>query len=470
MSQHPTSLIIFGATGDLAAKKVIPSLFYLFEQEKLPAHFNIIGVSRRDMSQDAFRELMGSVIAKSHRTGLDQRALDRFLDLFTFSQVSFDEQAGYDNLASVLETKDNANGKTNRLLYLALPPKSLSSIFMHPGFHAIVKQGEVGGLLPRVVIEKPFGTDAKSAEELEQSLAHCFSEEQIYRVDHYLAKDLLQSMVDFRFDNNLLEHEWNNDSIASIHMRLFETLGIENRVEFYDHTGALRDVGQNHMLEMLALITMDKPESFDAKAVRAKRLEILRALKTPDEKGSDGATFRAQHTGYSSIRGIDPDSNTETYFALKTELDLPRWKGVPIYLEAGKRMHEARKEIVISFLAPYKNTVIFRLEPQEEIVIEFMTKKPGILETGVEKRAFTFMLHETPTHNQHIAEYAKMMCDAIAGDSKLFVSADEVRATWKFIDAIRALWAKNFPPLASYAPDTDEATVSANAMMQKIKV
>ncbi|MES2014727.1 MAG: glucose-6-phosphate dehydrogenase [Patescibacteria group bacterium] len=463
----PTSLIIFGATGDLAAKKVIPALFYLFEKEKLPHNFSIIGVSRRDMGQGEFKELVAGIITKYARERLDQRALDRFLDLFTFSQVGFEEEQGYQNLSNTLEAIDHSHGKTNRLLYLALPPKLLSSIFAHPGFHSIVKQGVSGGLLPRVIVEKPFGVDAASAEALETSLANCFTEEQIYRVDHYLAKDILQSMMDFRFDNNLLEHEWNKDSVDSIRVRLFETLGVENRGGFYDHTGALRDVGQNHMLEMLALITMEKPLSFEAKDLRVKRLEILRALKAPTEQTASETTFRAQHKGYQSIPGIDPDSDTETFFSIRTELDLPRWKGVPVYLEAGKRMHEARKEVIVSFKAPYKNTVIFRLEPQEEIVIEFMTKKPGILETGVEKRAFTFKLHETPSGTQAIAEYAKMMLDATNGDSKLFVSADEVRATWKFVDAVRAGWEKNLPPLASYAPDTDEAAVAANAIILK---
>ncbi|MES2135370.1 MAG: glucose-6-phosphate dehydrogenase [Patescibacteria group bacterium] len=463
----PTSLIIFGATGDLATKKVIPALFYLFEKEKLPAHFNIIGVSRRAMSETAFRESMEEVILKNARVQVDQRALDKFLDLFTFSQVKFDEENGYQELADALDTKDHSQGKTNRLLYLALPPKTLPSIFTHPGFQALVKQGAVGGMLPRVIVEKPFGVDASSAEVLEKSLATCFTEEQIYRVDHYLAKDLLQSVIDFRFDNNLLEHEWNNQSIASIRVRLFETLGVENRGWFYDHTGALRDVGQNHMLEMLALITMEKPESFEDEHLRLKRLEILRALKTPTDDTATQTTFRAQHAGYQSIEGVEPDSTTETFFSIQTELDLPRWQGVPIYLEAGKRMHESRKEVIISFKAPYKNNVIFRLDPQEEIVIEFLTKKPGILESGIEKRAFTFKLHETPSTTQNIAEYAKMMLDAVSGDQKLFVSADEVRATWKFTDAIRALWEKNLVPLASYAPDTDEAVVQANAIILK---
>ncbi|TAK59040.1 glucose-6-phosphate dehydrogenase (NADP(+)) [Patescibacteria group bacterium] len=463
----PTTFIVFGATGDLAAKKVIPALFYLFEKGKLPAGFNIVGVSRKAMEQSEFRERMGSIIRKYSRGNVDQRALDRFVDLFTFSAVQFDEESGYQELASALDTKDRSQGKTNRLLYLALPPKTLPSIFTHSGFQNIVRQGVVGGLLSRVIVEKPFGVDAESAEVLEKSLTTCFTEEQIYRVDHYLAKDILQSVTDFRFDNNLLEHEWNSDSIESIRVRLWETLGVESRGEFYDHTGAFRDVGQSHMLEMLALITMEKPDSYGAKDLRLKRLEILRALKTPASDTATRSTFRAQHTGYRSIAGIDPESTTETYFSLRTEIDTPRWKGVPMYLEAGKRMHEARKEIVISFKAPYKNKVVFRLEPEEEIVIDFITKKPGVLESGIEKRAFTFKLYETPSRTQYIAEYAKMILDAIDGDQKLFVSADEVRATWKFTDAVRALWKNNLVPLASYAPDTDEAVVQANAIILK---
>ena len=461
----PTTLIIFGATGDLMAKKIAPALFYLFEHEKLPQNFTVVGTSRRDMARDDFREMISGIVLKHKEDAIDQRTLDKFLDLFTFSKVEFEEEGGYRALAETLEKRDHAKGKTNRLFYLAVPPKVFTILFAQKAFTDLIKESSTGGHLSRVIIEKPFGTDGASAAILEKSLEQCFAEEQIYRVDHYLAKDILQSIIDFRFNNNLFEHNWNATAIESIHLRLWETLGVEGRGAFYDHTGALRDVGQNHLLEMLALVTMDKPQ--DAGAIPAKRTEILEKLLMPSESEMASRTFRAQHEGYVGIPEVAPNSKTETYFAVRTEIDSPRWRGVPIFMEAGKRMHEQRKEIVVTLRPPYKNTIVFRLEPLEEVVIDFMTKKPGILETGIEKRSFHFKLHEMENHTQYVAEYGKMILDAVAGDQALFLGSDEVAATWAFTDAILSAWKKDITPLVSYAPDTDEATLAAHAALLK---
>ncbi len=461
MQSSPTSLIIFGATGDLMAKRIVPALFYLFENEKLPLNFNVVGVSRRDINDNDFREVVAGIVLKHSRGTVDHRRLDRFLDIFTYSPVTFEEEAGYQKLNEVLKMRERASGKTNRLLYLAVPPKLFPVILERKGFRDIVQSGSTGGLSARVIVEKPFGTDGISAEAMEKDLATCFSEDQIYRVDHYLTKDILQNIAEFRFGNKLFEHNWNKDTIESIRIRLWETMGVENRGNFYDHIGAFRDVGQNHMLEILALLTMEEPETASADEIREKRLEILSALQAPTENEMTKETFRAQHEGYKTIPGVDPGSQTETYFAVRAKLNTPRWSGVPIIMEAGKRMHEARKEIIVTFHSPYQNTVIFRMEPREEVVIEFLSKKPGILESGTEKREFHFKLHETETHTQYVAEYGKMILDAIEGDPKLFVSADEVRATWAFTDPIIAAWEKNLVPLMTYAPDTDEAATAS---------
>lgn len=457
----PTSLIIFGATGDVMSKKLVPALFYLFDQGRLPVNFSVIGVARRPLTNASFREFVETTVQKYGHETADSRAVDKFLDIFTYEHIQFDNENDYHRLAETLNQRDRIRGKTNRLLYLAVPPSLFPVIYEKEGFREIVKSGSVGGFITRVIIEKPFGTDLESANVLEGGLAACFSQKQIYRVDHYLAKDILQSIMDFRFRNNLLEHNWNAEGIESIRIRLFETLGVENRGSFYDTTGAFRDVAQNHMLEMLALVTMDAPSDFSADSIRSKRTEILQKIYTPKETGVAETTFRAQHDGYRDIEGVNENSQTETFFSVSLWIDTPRWRGVPIILEAGKRMPEQRKEIIVTFRKPHENSIVFRLEPQEEVVIRFLTKKRGIFETGVETRKFRFSLNESETRTQYIAGYAKMILDAIAGDQKLFLGADEVRATWAFTDAILSAWEKNLVPLERYTPSTDEAIIAA---------
>lgn len=467
METPPTTLVIFGATGDLTTRKIIPALFYLFERGRLANNFSVIGASRRPMSENDFREFVATVITRGARETVDQRNLDRFLDLFTYSQVQFEDERGYQELTETTNTKDRAQGKSNRLLYLAVPPAVFPTILNHEGFRAFVEKSAVGGRMARVIVEKPFGVDGESAEVLEEMLAKCFTEEQIYRVDHYLTKDILQTISDFRFENNLLEHVWNNTAIESIHIRLWETIGVESRGNFYDQLGAFRDVGQNHILEMLALTTMEAPKTLGAEDIQKARTELLNNLRAPKEDKMFEHTFRAQHEGYRSITGVAEDSMTETYFHIRAEIDTQRWQGVPIFIEAGKRMHEARKEIIVTFKAPYENRVIFRMEPREEMLIEFVSKKTGILETGLEKRAFKFKLHEIEARSQYIAEYGKMILDAVEGQQGLFIGREEIKATWRFTDQIMKAWENNHVPLASYVPGTDETTIIANAIIQK---
>jgi glucose-6-phosphate 1-dehydrogenase len=275
-------------------------------------------------------------------------------------------------------------------------------------------------------------------------------------VDHYLAKDMLQNILHFRFKNNLFEKIWNAENVASIAIRTWETLGVEHRGGFYDPLGALRDVGQNHLFEMLALVTMERPKDGDPNDVRAKRADAIKALRVYSEKEAARHTFRAQYEGYRNIKGVRPDSDTETYYRVVAFLDLPRWKGVPVTMEAGKRLHEWRTEVVVS-LKDTANKFVFRTRPKEEILIYFESKKPGILEGGSEERALSFSLHENEKQQQYVAEYARMILDAIAGDRTLFVGTDEVSAAWRFIDPIIAAWKKNLVPLVFYKPDTNEA-------------
>jgi 6-phosphogluconate dehydrogenase len=322
-----------------------------------------------------------------------------------------------------------------------------------------------------VLVEKPFGNDSQTSASLDEMLGRLFREEQIYRIDHYLAKEMLQGILNFRFTNNLFETSWDRSAIESIEVVLHETLGVEKRGWFYDGVGALRDVGQNHLLQMLALITMEQPEISGAAGIRQARAtairETLRKLSA-EEVARD--SYRSQYAGYHEIEGVDHDSETETYFRLRTRLRGPRWAGVPVTFESGKRIAGVRKEIAVTLRHPhpcmcqpgkhYQNKVIFTLEPTDTIKIVFWAKKPGF-DYEVERREFNFFLYEKEEKAQYVEEYAKLLLDAIRGDQTLFVSTDEVRAMWEFIDPVTDAWADGVVPLETYAPDTDEAITGA---------
>lgn len=462
----PTVLLVFGATGDLMGKKIIPALWYLFQKEKLPDGFEIVGLSRRDMTDADFRAFIEEWLNAHVQTLFEKSECDRFLELFSFKRLTFESDADFEALAKYLDEKDAARGPANRLLYMATPPDAFPAIFGHGAFGKIVKHGEAHGTHTRVIVEKPFGTDAASAEALEAVLAARFSEEQLYRADHYLAKYMLQNIMHFRFRNNMFENIWNREHVASITIRTLEPLSIDKRGAFYDPLGALRDVGQNHLLEMLALVTMEKPGTMDAGGIQKARAEAIMNLHLFSEEEAARFTFRAQHEGYRAIPGVMPDSNTETYYRLLASIDTPRWSGVPVIMEAGKRLSSWRTEIVVDFRNG-TNRVAFRVRPEEEMLFHFESKKPGVLAEGDEGRTFAFTLDEGEKNPQYVAEYSEILMAAARGDRSLFVSREEIRAEWRFIDPIIAAWKKNLPPLAFYAPDTDEPLRMADAYFAK---
>ena len=403
MPHTPTIFVIFGATGDLVRRKIVPALWHLFTEEKLHPAFTIIGFSRRDLTQDAFREYIGAML-RDYRKGEVLRDDSRFLDLFTYVRGLFDTKEAYIRLQSAIEA-----------------------------------------------IERRYGTCANK---------------------HYLAKEMIQNILAFRFSNNLFEKNWSSETIERIDIRVRERLGVEERGGFYDGVGALRDVGQNHLLQMLALITMERPESFDASALRRRRAEILQTLVVPASLENSSLTgparaeilsagMRAQYDGYRAIRGVAPDSQTETYFRINAALAAPRWKGVPVMLESGKRLGVERKEIVITFRHPlpclcpsgaaehFKNRIVISLEPEEKIAIHFWSKKPGFA-YALEERTLAFMFREAVWKSQYVEEYKKLLLDCITGDQTLFVSTEEVKAMWRFIDPVSDAWREGASPLLTY--------------------
>jgi len=468
----PTIIVVLGATGDLMAKKIIPSILHLYAEDKIPSQFKVVGFARRPLTDTAFRKHVASVVSGFTEHGCIDRHPQEFLDLFSYHAGDFSDPEAYRGLKSRLQAIDDAWGVcTNKVYYLAVPPEQFLPIFK--GLAATGLNKPCGGNFgwTRLLVEKPFGHDLQSAERLESLLSEFFVEEQIYRIDHYLAKELIQGILHFRFSNNLLETSWSNRDIEKIEIRLLESIGVEERGAFYESVGALRDVGQNHLLEMLAVITMDAPASMQTEHVRRKRFELLETLKPWTTLTLKHDTFRAQYDGYRSIRGVDPRSAVETYFKAKTELNHPAWKGVPITLEAGKRCPQARKEIVVTFKHPpnclmcsaqrhVQNRVIFALEPEEKISIHFWTKKSGY-EQMLEERAFDFSVFKKVAKEKYVAEYSKLLYACVLGDQALFVSGDEVRTQWKFADPIERAWSRNLVPLHRYKPDTDEMMEAA---------
>ena len=463
----PTTIVLLGATGDLVARKILPALFRLYTGGHLPDKFRVIGFSRRELTDQKFRDLVQAALA-AHASEKPNAETERsFLEMFYYSQGEFETQERYTMLAKRLSTLDDEWGLcANKLFYFAVPPSLYETIFRAIAGSGLTLPCSIEEGWTRVIVEKPFGSDLNSAKALDELLGKLFKEEQIYRIDHYLAKEMIQNILSFRFSNNLFEGIWDHSAVERVEVKLFEKLGAENRGTFYDSVGALRDVGQNHLLQMLALATMDRPQNFSAEAIREKRLSVLAALTPIHRNDIKDQTYRAQYKGYHDTKGVNAASVTETYFKVRTTLDLPRWNRVPMVIEGGKQMHESIKEIRIIFAHPspcfclgdtgahHQNEIIIRLEPNEEIEVYFWAKKPGLAVEN-EKRSFHFELRGEGTEAP-VGEYDKLLLDCISGDQTLFVSTDEIRAMWRFIDPIVAAWKKDSSPIETYTAGSDE--------------
>jgi len=463
----PTVIVVFGATGDLMARKITPALFSLHLKKKLPPMFKVIGVSRRGMTHDSFREHVMRMVKKpAGDAHCSEESMRSFCRMFFYQRGEFANSDHYKGLAAEMGRIDGEwHVCSNKLFYLAVPPEYYTEIFTHLHSSGLTDPCSPDEGWTRLLVEKPFGRDLQTARELESQLSSLFKEEQIYRIDHYLGKEMLQNILAFRFGNNFLEESWTNNHIERIDIRVLETLGIEQRGAFYDGLGALKDVGQNHVLQMLALVTMDNPISLTASAIRTKRAELLQSLVIPSDEDIRQSTMRGQYEGYRDIQGVSKDSDVETFFKVRACLSNSRWDGVPIFLSSGKRFPEAKKDITITFRNPqqcltcapgkdYNNQIVFSLEPDEKIAITFFSKKPG-LTLDIQKKDFTFTYRTATQRTQYVEEYEKLLLDCILGDQTLFVSTPEVGPMWQWTDAIVDGWKKNLSPLKTYMPGTD---------------
>ncbi|MCX7996935.1 MAG: glucose-6-phosphate dehydrogenase [Patescibacteria group bacterium] len=469
----PTIFVIFGATGDLAQKKIIPALYNLYRTGQLPKQFKIIGVARRPVSPDEFRKYVTEVLEKFCGQPPADHTLAAFLNTCSYHQAQFGNTADYAKIAAELGVTDIGwSVCSNKLFYLAVPPEQYEMLLQHLSESGLTNPCSPEEGWTRILIEKPFGKDSNTATKIEDMLGKLFREEQVYRIDHYLAKEMTQNILTFRFANTLLEESWNNKFIESIKIRNLESSGVEQRGSFYDGLGALRDVGQNHLLQMLALVTMNRPASFSGDSIRQRRQEILETLRIPDEAFVKHHTFRAQYQGYRKITGVRTDSTTETYFKVKAFLDTPRWQGVPITLESGKRLGVNKTYVTVYFKETFprlpglrideklQNKVFFCIDPKEEIHISFMAKKPG-LTMEVEERDFEFTYRDVKSPDKRAEDYERILMDCIRGDQILFVTTGEVNAMWRYIDPIVCAWEAGAVPLNTYVPDNEDIRVKS---------
>ncbi len=443
LAMRPTGIVIFGGTGDLAKTKLFPALLNLYIAGQLPQRFGIIGLSRKELTDEEYRTFVQESIAdKGHH--YEESVVQDFCSHIRYVSGSFADEASYERVKEALYKYDESIGQcTNKLFYLAVPPEYYEVIFEHlHTSNALALCDEVDSWA-RLLVEKPFGRDLKTAQALEEKLCSLFADDQIYRIDHYLAKDAIENIVALRFVNTVLADSWNGQAVESIHIKLLETKDVSNRGSFYDMIGTLRDVGQNHMLQIFALLTMPPGDIHDAKAIRGARAAALRTLvpHMPEH------IVRARYHGYAATTGVTEGSDTETYFKLSFMLDTEVWRGTTFTLEAGKALDQHINEAVITFRprnlcncdaehGPHEHRNVLRMQfaPEQRMSISMWTKAPG----------FTFALREqelvlVSSDGEESASpeaYERVLFDCIAGDQTRFVSGEEVELAWQFITPI----------------------------------
>jgi glucose-6-phosphate 1-dehydrogenase len=480
---HPTTLVIFGATGDLAKRKLLPALYNLAHEGALPERFNLVGVSRSELSDDDFRATALDAIRQFSRREPDEAVLEKMLEEVRYVPGTFDVAAVFDTLSETLDAFDERAGQPlNRCFYLSTAPTF---------FPVIVGQlGERGlshhhGADVRVVIEKPFGTTLAEAEHLNREVLAVFGEQQVFRIDHYLGKETVQNLMALRFANGLFEPVWNRNYIDQVQITAAEDLGIGSRAGYYDSAGALRDLIQNHMLQLLCHVAMEPPVNFTADEVRNEKVKVLHAIHAPSEAQIDDIAVRGQYgpgeiggeavPGYLQEEGVPSDSNTETYAALRLEVDNWRWAGVPFYLRTGKRLARKVTEIAVTLkpvphlaftqagsVGVRPNQLILTLQPNEGVSLSLGAKIPG---TRMKIRpVFMEFLYGTSFLSQSPEAYERLIMDAMRGDATLFTRNDEVEAQWRICDPIVQHWQATPGPLPQYEAGT-RGPAEAEAIM-----
>ena len=464
---EPCALVIFGAGGDLTRRKLLPAIYHMRVDGELPDRIAVIGVAREPLDTASFRAAMKNGTAEFAKGGLDEKIWASLEKQLFYVHGELNEAATYAALGKQLEACDLPEG-CGRLMYLAVPPQLYPTMIQNLAASGLAPRttGENPRPWRRILIEKPFGTSLDSARALNLEVQNAFSERQVYRLDHYLGKETVQNLLMFRFANSIFEPVWNRQHVHHVQITAAETVGVEHRGGYYEEAGVVRDMFQNHLLQLLTLAAMEPPVRFNADAVRDEKVKVLRAIRplTPAEmhdyvvrgQYAAGAIDDTPVAGYREEPGVRPNSGTSTYAAVRFMVDNWRWQGVPFYLRSGKRLARRTTEIAIQFRQPphlmfpldggeeiASNVLVIGIQPEEGIAIRFEVKRPGqgmrpasvLMDFGY-REAFESLSHEA---------YETLLLDAMLGDATLFTRADEVEAAWSVVDPLIAYWAQKFP-------------------------
>jgi glucose-6-phosphate 1-dehydrogenase len=463
----PCVFVIFGASGDLTRRKLIPALYNLAHSRLLPPGFSVVGFAMTEISTDQYRENMKAACAEfSRRKPIDEAVWNDFASRLHYLAGGFEDPANFQKLKAQLDELDRTNGtRGNRIFYLAIPPSLFTKVNENLARVGLVADPADSSKYTRIIVEKPFGRDLESGNALNRELSKVFAESQIYRIDHYLGKETVQNMLAFRFGNEIFEPLWNKNFIDHVQITVAEDIGVEGRGKFYEEAGTTRDIVQNHLLQLLMLLGMEPPSAFEADAVRDEKVKVLRALRPIVGAEVHELTARGQYgpghhagkpvPGYRDEPHVSKTSGVETFVAMKLEIDNWRWSGVPIYIRAGKRMTKRVTEISVHFQrVPHKvlsqkgpiepDVLALRIQPDDGISLRFVAKVPG---PSMTLRPVNMDFRYGTTFGSSPEAYERLNLDAMLGDPTLFARADEVSAAWKLITPIHQAW-EAAPPLA----------------------
>ena len=454
------SIVIFGASGDLTARKLIPALYHLFKEKQMPATFRVVGFARREKTDATWRQELRTALDQFSRTKpVDEQVWKDFSANIFYCIGDLTDKAAYAKLGTQLAAFGDAGLRDNLLFYLAISPSQFGEVVEQVHNSGLLKRDGPGW--QRLVVEKPFGHDLASAQKLNQELTRYAHESQVFRIDHYLGKETVQNILMFRFSNSIFERLWNRESVDSIQLTVSEKIGVGDRGGYYEEAGALRDMVQNHMLQVLSLIAMEPPVSLEAEAVRDEKVKLLKSIRplTPEDVAKQivrgqyfaGAFNGDPRPGYRQEVKVKPDSNVETFVAMKLLIDNWRWSGVPFYLRTGKNLPQSASEVRIQFRPTPNvlfaaqcgshldaNALTLRLQPNEGISLHFNGKVPG---TTLGVRPVRMHFSYDAEFGAYTPEaYERLLLEAIAGDATLFIRRDEVETAWKIADSIRTGW------------------------------
>lgn len=460
---EPCSIVIFGASGDLTARKLIPALYHLFVEKQLPNPFRIIGFARREKTHESWREEMREALHKFSRTKkIDAAQWQAFAANLFYCQGEFGDEKAYRHLAEQLAEPKNEQLQRNRLFYLATLPSQFAEVTEHLHKARLLLKDDSGKFWQRVVVEKPFGHDLASAQQLNAELTRYAHERQIYRIDHYLGKETVQNILMFRFSNAIFEHLWNRECVDHVQITVSEKLGVGSRGGYYEEAGALRDMVQNHLLQVLALVAMEPPVTLEAECVRDEKVKLLKSIRPLLPVQIPTSVVRGQYAAgkidgqpridYRHEAKVRADSNVETFVAVRFLVDSWRWSGVPFYLRTGKSLPLSASEVRVQFRPTPNvlfaaqcgpkldaNAITLRLQPDEGISLRFNGKIPG---TSMQIRPVRMHFSYDSEFGAYTPEaYERLLLEAISGDATLFIRRDEVETAWSIIDPIREVWA-----------------------------